>query len=462
MTHNIGDPGHISVHAGLVTPLEALATEWGATVALPDAPTLGELGHVDDHNMIVQAIRDLHAEMRAQGGTVAELPVELPATVTAGELGHVDDHNAIDAAILVLEAGRKPYNDATGGVITEYDETITRTKLDGQQFATDTGGYTPANVNATLAAVNGWLAATKVNAEGSTGGTANKVVTATAGKTYTFSADVMFDGDLSGSIQVICQDGVPANITNGTFTTPIDGKSGTRVSVTFVAPPTTSQVRLRLVQAGTNPAGSVVKWDNVLFESSPAAPALPTWFDGATASASSGRRMRCHAFTTAGTDTFTVLQSVKPWRVLVCGGGGGGASGDNNSDASHRGGAGGAGGQSYQNDTATLELGAYVVTVGAGGRGSLSAPGSGSPGGSSSLGTFATAAGGAGGAQFVTPPARTIVSNITGPDTNYCISVGYGVHGQLEYGSSDGGVDRGGAGGYYGRQGCVMVAYQIG
>ena len=171
-----------------------------------------------------------------------------------------------------------------------------------------------------------------------------------------------------------------------------------------------------------------------------------------------GRYFRYHKFTKTG--TLTVAKGPNPFRILVVGAGGGGASGDNNTDASHRGGAAGAGGVSLQDSAVVFTPGTYPAVIGDGGRGATSAPGAGSAGGKSAIGTH-EAAGGAGGQQFVTPPQRKITSDITGVNADYAITVGYGVHNQPEPGSSDGGVDRGGAGNYYGTAGVVIVAYEI-
>lgn len=131
MAYEIGDGGHITVHNELPTRLSSLALVWGVTVTLPPARELGAAGHVDDHNLIVQAIRDIHAAQLAAGALVDPLP-ELPDTAAVDDLGHVDDHNAIEAGVEVVEAGRFPYNAATGGTVTYY------TDGEGQAWAVHT------------------------------------------------------------------------------------------------------------------------------------------------------------------------------------------------------------------------------------------------------------------------------------------------------------------------------------
>lgn len=121
MAYEVGDPGHLSVHGALVTRLTSLGIVWEVALTLPDAPALGDTGHVPDHDLIVAAIRELHAAQVAAGALIDPLPA-LPDAALPGDLGHVDDHNLIEDALVVCEAGRKPYNVATGGTVTYYTD----------------------------------------------------------------------------------------------------------------------------------------------------------------------------------------------------------------------------------------------------------------------------------------------------------------------------------------------------
>lgn len=118
MTHFIGDPGHIDVHNDLRDALQAQATRIGVSIVVPEARTVGELGHVDDHAAIVAALEALHAGAVANDWGIAALPSFTPKS--AGSLGHVDDHNAYDEALAILAAATPGYNDATGGTVTTY------------------------------------------------------------------------------------------------------------------------------------------------------------------------------------------------------------------------------------------------------------------------------------------------------------------------------------------------------
>lgn len=102
---------------------------------------------------------------------------------------------------------------------------------------------------------------------------------------------------------------------------------------------------------------------------------------------------RIHTFTTAGTDTFTVISGVTAEVLIVAGGGGGGQSGNPNEGAA----GGGAGGLVYVSST-TLSAGSYTITVGAGGGvGSAGGNNNGINGGNSSFSTIYVGLGGGGG-----------------------------------------------------------------
>lgn len=125
------------------------------------------------------------------------------------------------------------------------------------------------------------------------------------------------------------------------------------------------------------------------------ATAQPNWNDatGGTITTVSnyngtGQTWRIHTFT--GSSIFTVNTAAMPFRALVvAGGAGGGVS---------KGGGGGAGGM-LSNDSLTLAVQAYTVTVGAGGFAPSGDPpdGRGGNGGNSSLGSVITTTGGGGG-----------------------------------------------------------------
>jgi len=103
-----------------------------------------------------------------------------------------------------------------------------------------------------------------------------------------------------------------------------------------------------------------------------------------------------HTFTTVGTSTLVVNQSITAQVLIVAGGGGGGDSGVGRS-----GGGGGAGGVVYYSSV-VIPPGSYTVTVGGGGGGSSS--GNGSNGGNSSVSglSLTTAVGGGGGIASTT------------------------------------------------------------
>lgn len=166
MAYEVGDPGHLSVHGDLVTRLSSLGIVWGVTLTLPDVPTLGESGHVPDHDLIVAAIRELHAAQVAAGALVDPLP-PLPDAAAVGDLGHVDDHNLIESALVVCEAGKFPYNEATGGTVTYY------TDGEGQAWARHTLAPTDSEFVVTTAVDPFrvlWVAAGGQGGSGFTGG----------------------------------------------------------------------------------------------------------------------------------------------------------------------------------------------------------------------------------------------------------------------------------------------------
>ena len=59
MTYQPGDPNHIGVHNTLAADVAALAAKVPISVTLPPNKTLGDSGHVNDHNLIVDAIQQI-------------------------------------------------------------------------------------------------------------------------------------------------------------------------------------------------------------------------------------------------------------------------------------------------------------------------------------------------------------------------------------------------------------------
>lgn len=62
MTYNIGDPDHIGVHNTLASDVQTAANEMDVDVDLPPQRNLGDLGHVDDHNLIQAALDKISRE----------------------------------------------------------------------------------------------------------------------------------------------------------------------------------------------------------------------------------------------------------------------------------------------------------------------------------------------------------------------------------------------------------------
>lgn len=77
MTYFLGDPAHINLgHNDLVALIEEQADRFMVTVTLPDTATLGEAGHVADHNLIVAALQ-----------TIADAPTGALPPVVSGTTG---------------------------------------------------------------------------------------------------------------------------------------------------------------------------------------------------------------------------------------------------------------------------------------------------------------------------------------------------------------------------------------
>lgn len=345
------------------------------------------------------------------------------------------------------------YNDATGGTVTEYDQVLTRTKIDGQQFTTDLGGYTLSNQNGTGVVENGVLMMTKTGTVDQAFAVMREFPVA-GGDTVTVSADVIaFPAGGHGTIQMVAIDSAGAQISGGGGTVSLAGKEGSRASLTRTLAAGATKVRVRLVIGANSPTGTVLKLDNLLLEKGDVPDA--TWFDGATASLATGKRFRVHTFTADG--TLTVTKTGKPWRTLVVGGGGAGGNGNvwPENTSGERGASGGGAGFHAADDNASLAIGDIAVKVGAGGAQASGDSKPGGDGGQSALGAV-TADGGQGGAQFRTPTTGPLfTSDITGTVTTYADdnsnspAYGSGGTGGMHYNSKPG------------TQGVVIVSYEI-
>jgi hypothetical protein len=462
VTHELGqtDPGHIDVHNALVAAVEAQAVRLGVTAGtLPDAAHLGDTGHTDDHNLISAAISRIVVEARTAGATVPDAVTDLlPVPGAVGASGHVAAHNAFDASLAALATAALPYNDATGGTVTEYDEVMTRTKVDGQQFASDVGGWAAVGVNTSVASVGGRLVVTKVSAAG-TAGSAQKRLPATPDQVFTVSADVVNPTGTPVSLTVTPEAGTTA-IPDAAASVELFDKDGQRITLTITCPATTTQFRIRTQFSSVPGPGVTVELDNVLVESGSVADA--TWFDGATAQGQTGRRMRAHSF--SGNGILTVLRQVKSFTVLTCGGGGGGGGSNN---AAH--GAAGGGGKARVQDHG-LAVQDHTITVGTGGRGGGGNE-SGASGQPSAVAGYQSSDGGNGGSANVpggdgaAGGGANLTSSITGTPVVYgqdaaSMNGGGGMGAGPGAGGSPGPVGTNGGGS--GRTGTVIVAYQIG
>jgi hypothetical protein len=185
-----------------------------------------------------------------------------------------------------------------------------------------------------------------------------------------------------------------------------------------------------------------------------------------------GQKWRVHRFT--GNGTFTVSTAAQPFRVFVCGGGGAGGGADN---ARHS--QGGEGAYSLTNDSKAIPVGAHSVVVGAGGApvGWGYAGERGGTGGTSNLGSVATAQGGLGGyfpSAGEPGTGRNVTSTISGASVTYCqggAGMGWpqpasppansGTGGHSGY-TTAGGAPGSGYQGGGGATGVVIVAYRIG
>lgn len=219
--------------------------------------------------------------------------------------------------------------------------------------------------------------------------------------------------------------------------------SGTTANVTGLAAGTTYTFAV----FGTNSYGS-----GPSVNSSPTA--TQAWNNatgGSTSNVSNyngtGQTWRVHSFSSGG--TFTTTSATQPFRTLVtAGSGGGGAS-------THSGICGGPGGrgQTVTNDSTSLGVGSYTITVGGGGGGGAWQANPGGSGGSSSISGIASAtpgSGGCGGCWGGGPATSfsTVSSNITGSSVTYGPAFGGG-------GCGDG------AGGGPGSAGIVIISYRI-
>jgi hypothetical protein len=62
MTYQEGDPNHLAVHNQLTADVGDLASNMSVEVVLPDTAVLGSTGHVDDHNLIKDALDKIASE----------------------------------------------------------------------------------------------------------------------------------------------------------------------------------------------------------------------------------------------------------------------------------------------------------------------------------------------------------------------------------------------------------------
>lgn len=165
----------------------------------------------------------------------------------------------------------------------------------------------------------------------------------------------------------------------------------------------------------------------------------------------SNERWRIHTFV-SGTDTLSVTQNSRPFRVLVVGGGGGADWVQNSS--------GGYGGQVVATSSQALTVGSHTVTVGSGGGGGQGA-GEENPGGNSTLGTV-TAQGGAGknsaGSKGGYTTQGQVTDNIDNTTRKYS---GQPTNGSWGSYRGAGGYNSSGGTGPSGQAGIVIVAYQI-
>jgi hypothetical protein len=108
---NVGDPGHIAAHNVLREHVLAEAARFGLTPPTLAGPfTGGEPDHIGAHNALVSAIQDV--------ATAGGITVTLPNSASLGDPGHVTDHDAMRAALAVIQAA-PAWNAATGGTVSD-------------------------------------------------------------------------------------------------------------------------------------------------------------------------------------------------------------------------------------------------------------------------------------------------------------------------------------------------------
>jgi hypothetical protein len=287
---------------------------------------------------------------------------------------------------------RPSYNDATGGTVTEYDKIIHRTNLaPDPSIEAGVGGWpSPAPSVVEHSAEHAFVGThslkyTKNHADGTATASRHSLIPVTPGKRYTLSVSVFGAPGLQASVGIEYRDAAGAAVTGGPTganerqTT--DGVTWQRIVLhSWSLPENVTQVQIRVAHPATNPAGSVLWFDAVVFEEGVTD---GSWFDGASMTQNVGR-FRVHTFTAGG--DFTVTKAAHPFRTLLVGGGGGGRTTQDDDNP------GGGGGVVNEVAEVVLTVGAHPVVVGTAGP-------VGGNGGESSLNGL-TAAGGTAGSQY--------------------------------------------------------------
>lgn len=289
------------------------------------------------------------------GDVTATGPGSVAATIAA---------NAVTNAKLAQMPAHTFKGNNTGSTANALDLTQTQLTAELNQFTISLQGVVPGSGGGTsnfLRADGTWAAPT--------GASTVRAINAQTGTTYTFA---LTDGSGNG---------------NNPYTT-FGSSSATTVTVPpngTVAFPTGSQIDVLQVGTGavTFAPGSGVtinsyqgeltilgqyKWATLIKTGTNTwdlygdllGPIIAT---GGTITTDGNYKV--HTFTSSG--TFTITSGAGTVESLVIAGGGGGGTGDVGNDTGGGGGGGGAGGMKYTTPGTTYSVGAYTVTVGAGG-----------------------------------------------------------------------------------------------
>jgi hypothetical protein len=105
MTAAIGDPDHIGAHNDLITQVRAAAVRAGVTVTLPDTANVGDLGHVDDHNLIAAALAAIAAAPPLGSPTISGATGGTVGTMTENGKTYATHTFDADASFVVPAAG---------------------------------------------------------------------------------------------------------------------------------------------------------------------------------------------------------------------------------------------------------------------------------------------------------------------------------------------------------------------